>query len=71
MLLARLNFLETTKDNKVKQKLLDKADIEYKALELFEKYKTVNVTWGACVQAVKTDFVNDFEYKWSRKLKNT
>ena len=47
-----------------KDLFLAKADIERRALELFNKYKSKGVEWSACVQAVKTNWIPQFETKW-------
>jgi hypothetical protein len=74
MLLARLTYrndLGRRKDKDSQARftnLLAKEAVYNRALELFDKYKSAGVTWAACVQAIKTDWVPSFETKWKARL---
>ena len=43
--------------------------VSTRANQLFNQYKASGVTWGACVQAVKTDWVSQFHEVWSPRIK--
>lgn len=43
--------------------------VNTRANQLFYQYRAADVTWGACVQAVKTDWVPQFHSVWSPRLK--
>lgn len=40
------------------------------ASRLYEQYRDAGATWGACVQAAKTDWVSSFHVKWAPMLKS-
>ena len=49
----------------------DKEDsINRQAGELYDRYEDI-VTWAACVQAVKTDWVSNFHNKYGPQLKGS
>lgn len=68
-------IISRPKDPKVselRKKYLDQDSVKSRAGDLFEKYKEYGVTWSACVQAVKTDWISNFEEKWNQiKLAKT
>jgi len=54
---------------KLKERYFEEEKIQKQASKLFEQYSDVGVTWAACVQAVKTDWVPSFHNVWGSKLK--
>lgn len=66
-LIARMNhrnmiLAKGSRDQK--KKMEEKISIENRASELFEQFSKHGVTWAACVQAVKTDWVPSFMNRW-------
>ena len=55
-------------NNAAKEKILEQDRIETLASQLFETYESAGITWAACVQAVKTDFVSELHQKWANRL---
>ena len=49
------------------EKYIREEFVKDRANDLFEKYGGAGATWAGCVQAVKTDWVSQFETKWSRQ----
>lgn len=41
--------------------------IQKRASELFKKYESRGVKWSACIQAVKTNWIPQFETKWAAR----
>tara|TARA_Y100000034_G_scaffold34222_1_gene41933 strand:- start:10497 stop:10862 length:366 start_codon:yes stop_codon:yes gene_type:complete len=65
----RIKFKPQNKQEKeLSEKYFKEDDIAIKARQLFYKYQGCGVTWAACVQAVKTDYVELFQKKWNGKL---
>lgn len=60
----RRDILEKKGYSLLKEELLKKIDIEKRSLALYNKYKNKGVSWASCIQAVKTDWVPQFETKW-------
>lgn len=42
--------------------------VEDRATELYTQYQEVGITWAACVQAVKTDYISQLHQKWAPVL---
>ena len=49
-------------------KYLEKHSIINEAEKLYKKYKRAGCTYGACVQAVKTNWVSNFTQKWNQQV---
>lgn len=43
----------------------EKKAVTKRASELFKKYEDRGAKWSACVQAVKTNWIPQFETRWS------
>ncbi len=71
---AREDFykeLSKRRDQKSKDqyaKYLEKQSIISEAEKLHKKYKKAGCTYGACVQAVKTNWVNNLTQKWNQRV---
>jgi|TARA_Y100000289_G_scaffold62659_1_gene72210 beta-phosphoglucomutase-like phosphatase (HAD superfamily) len=74
---AREDFyreLAKRRDQKSKDqyaKYLEKQSVINEAEKLYKKYKRAGCTYGACVQAVKTNWVSDFTQKWNQQVGGT
>jgi len=55
-------------NQEAKDKIIVRERNESIALQIFETYKEVGITWGACMQAAKTDWVSELHYQWSQTL---
>jgi hypothetical protein len=53
----------------IKEKYLQEDAIQRRASELFFQYQDLGVTFGACVQAIKTDHIAQFQVKWAEKAR--
>lgn len=53
--------------SELRQRYIAEESVYTRALELYGQFQSVGVTWGACVQAVKTDWVSEFLNKWGEK----
>lgn len=51
-------------------KYLEKQSIVNEAEKLYKKYKRAGCTYGACVQAVKTNWVSNLTQKWNQQVSN-
>ncbi len=49
-------------------KYLEKQSVMNEAEKLYKKYKRAGCTYGACVQAVKTNWVSNFTQKWNQQV---
>jgi ABC-type lipoprotein export system ATPase subunit len=49
-------------------KHLEKQSIILEAEKLYKKYKKAGCTYGACVQAVKTNWVSNLTQKWNQRV---
>ena len=49
-------------------KHLEKQSIILEAEKLHKKYKKAGCTYGACVQAVKTNWVSNLTQKWNQRV---
>ena len=49
-------------------KYLEKQSVINEAEKLYKKYKRAGCTYGACVQAVKTNWVSNFTQKWNQQV---
>lgn len=55
-------------NNSIKDKIILQERQEATALQLYETYQSIGITWSACMQAVKTDWVSELHLKWSQLL---
>jgi len=55
-------------NKELKDKIILKEKLENTALQLYETYKSAGITWSACMQAAKTDWVSELHHKWSQTL---
>jgi ABC-type lipoprotein export system ATPase subunit len=63
--------LSKRRDQKSKDqyaKYLEKQSAVSEAEKLYKKYKKAGCTYGACVQAVKTNWVSNFTQKWNQRV---
>ena len=63
--------LSKRRDQKSKDqyaKYLEKQSATGEAEKLYKKYKKAGCTYGACVQAVKTNWVSNFTQKWNQRV---
>ena len=71
---AREDFyreLAKRRDQKSKDqyaKYLEKQSIVNEAEKLYKKYKRAGCTYGACVQAIKTNWLPSFAQKWNQQV---
>jgi hypothetical protein len=71
---AREDFyreLAKRRDQKSKDqyaKYLEKQSIVNEAEKLYKKYKRAGCTYGACVQAIKTNWLPSFTQKWNQQV---
>ena len=49
-------------------KYLEKQSVINEAEKLHKKYKKAGCTYGACVHAVKTNWVNNLTQKWNQRV---
>ena len=56
-----------TKDKELQERYAKEKSIKKQAQDLYSRYGEV-ATWGACVQAVKTDWVSSFHNKYGPLL---
>lgn len=74
---AREDFyreLAKRRDQKSKDqyaKYLEKQSLVNEAEKLYKKYKKAGCTYGACVQAVKTNWVVNLTQKWNQRVSET
>lgn len=70
---AREDFyreLAKRRDQKSKDqyaKYLEKQNIVEQAQKLYKRYSRAGCTYGACVQAVKTNWITNFTQKWNQR----
>jgi hypothetical protein len=57
------------KQRELRERYIAEEDTHYQALKLFEQYKEAGIKWAACIQAIKTNFVEHLHNKWSPRLK--
>ena len=57
------------KENELRDRYLDEDYVKQAAEKLFVQYKEINITWAACVQAIKTNFAEQLHSKWGPRLK--
>ena len=53
----------------LRERYTKEAYVESVASQLYDQYAVAGATWGACVQAAKTDWVSSFHAKWGDKLR--
>lgn len=51
------------------KKYVEEDRVNSRAEDLFKSFKSAGVTWAACVQAVKTDYIAQLEMKFGRAPK--
>lgn len=44
--------------------------IKHEAYKLYRSYKSAGCTYGACVQAIKTNWLTQFNEKWKQRSSN-
>lgn len=54
----------------LKEKYIKEDEVLMEAGKLYNKYKVCGVKWSACVQAVKTNWIKEFNGKWYPKYKS-
>jgi hypothetical protein len=52
-----------------KEKYLHEDYVQRRAAELYFQYVDLGVKWSACVQAVRTDWIPQFQVKWAEKAR--
>ncbi|KKN24771.1 hypothetical protein LCGC14_0891560 [marine sediment metagenome] len=57
------------KEHELRERYLDENYVKQAAEKLFVQYKEINITWAACVQAIKTNFAEQLHSKWGPRLK--
>ena len=57
------------KGKALRERYLNEEYVEANAAKIYEQYQVIGITWAACVQAVKTNFVEQLHMKWGPKLK--
>jgi len=57
------------KEHELRDRYLDEDYVRQAAEKLFIQYKEIEITWAACVQAIKTNFAEQLHSKWGPKLK--
>lgn len=57
------------KEIKLAERYIEEDNTRYNAAKLFEQYQEAGITWASCVQAVKTNYVEQLHNKWSPRLK--
>ncbi len=57
------------KEHELRDRYLDEDYTNQAAKKLFEQYKVIDITWAACVQAIKTNFAEQLHSKWGPRLK--
>ena len=71
---AREDFyreLSKRRDQKAKDQYaqyLEKQKLVTEAEKLYKKYQKAGCTYGACVQAVKTNWVSNLTQKWNQRI---
>ena len=63
--------LSTRRDQKSKDryaKWAEEEKIKLEASKLYRTYKPAGATYGACVQALKTNWLSQFTEKWNKQL---
>ena len=66
----RWNIMSQTKNKslkKLRERYLREEEVFNQASELYHRYKDKGAKWSACVQAVKTDWVDRFKEKMSKR----
>jgi len=64
-----LEARQTCKNPQLREKYAQEDAVQGRAYELYEQYGPAGATWAQCVQAVKTDWVSNFQSKWSDKAR--
>lgn len=59
----------TFDEKKLRQRYIEEEYIESAAYKIYMQYKEIGITWSACVQAIKTNYVEQLHNKWSPRLK--
>ena len=65
--------LSTRRDQASKDRYAKWAEeerIKHEAYKLYRSYKPAGCTYGACVQALKTNWMTQFTEKWKQRLSN-
>lgn len=57
------------KEHELRDRYLDEDYAKQAAEKLFLQYKEIDITWAACVQAIKTNFAEQLHSKWGPRLK--
>lgn len=57
------------KQRELRERYIAQEDVQYQAHKLYDQYRDAGITWAACVQAVKTNFVEYLHNKWSPRIK--
>lgn len=60
---------QNDKERELGKRYRKEKETNTEASKLYNRFSDAGVTWAGCVQAVKTNFTEQFMDKWNKKLK--